>query len=148
MLPKLSRSCPHWTSNQDIDKDRPKTAFTTFNRMPFGLQNVPATFQRVIDTCGLGLPKILILAHLAGIIVCSESFESHLSDFNDIFERLLLMVQKVHTEFFPNSKSSFQFGKEKAVWEWVQEVDTALNSLKELLSSPPGGVLYQGKKDD
>lgn len=76
------------------EEDKLKTAFTTpygifvFNRMPFGLKNAPATFQRIIDKFRAGLPKILILAYLDDIIVCSKDFESHLNELNQIFEKL------------------------------------------------------------
>lgn len=76
------------------EEDKLKTAFTTpfgifvFNRMPFGLKNAPATFQRIIDKFRSGLPNILILAYLDDIIICSTDFESHLKDLSRTFEKL------------------------------------------------------------
>ena len=76
------------------EADKLKTAFTTpfgifiFNRMPFGLKNAPATFQRLIDKFRAGLPNILILAYLDDIIICSKDFQSHLIEIKATFERL------------------------------------------------------------
>jgi hypothetical protein len=62
------------------EKDRQKTAFVTpdglfeFKRMPFGLANAPATFQRLMDqvlnrlqwtTCLVYLDDILVLVKLS-----------------------------------------------------------------------------------
>lgn len=76
------------------EKDRLKTAFTTpfgifvFNRMPFGLKNAPSTFQRLVDKFRSGLPQIMILAYLDDIIICSDSFENHIKDLKNTFERI------------------------------------------------------------
>lgn len=77
-------------------QDRDKTAFITpfglyrFIRMPFGLKNAPATFQRLINRFKSGLPQIVILAYLDDIIVISKTFENHIQDLTQVFERLLL----------------------------------------------------------
>ena len=84
---------PHWQV-KIAEKDKLKTAFTTpygifvFNRMPFGLKNAPATFQRIIDKFRMSLPNVLILAYLDDIIACSENFKSHLNDSMLTFETL------------------------------------------------------------
>lgn len=76
------------------EEDKIKTAFTTpfgifvFNRMPFGLKNAPATFQRLIDKFRTGLPDILILAYLDDIIICSKDLKSHIIDLKITFQRL------------------------------------------------------------
>ena len=76
------------------EKDRPKTAFTTpmglFEciRMPFGLQNAPATFQRLMTSC-LGDQQFeSLLIYLDDIIVFSSSFEDHLNRLTLVFNRL------------------------------------------------------------
>lgn len=76
------------------EQDKMKTAFTTpfgiyvFNRMPFGLKNAPATFQRLIDNFRRGLPHITILAYLDDLIICSSTLATHLLDLKQTFQRL------------------------------------------------------------
>lgn len=75
---------------------RDKTCFVTpygtyrYLRMPFGLRNAPATFQRLMDRFKSGLSGVSIFAYLDDIIVLSETFEKHLSDLNRVFNRLKL----------------------------------------------------------
>jgi len=64
--------------------DREKTAFTTplglyeFNRMPFGLCNAPATFQRLMQRCLGNLVNDSLLIYLDDVVVFSPDFNSHL----------------------------------------------------------------------
>ncbi|GFS92354.1 retrovirus-related Pol polyprotein from transposon 297 [Trichonephila clavipes] len=46
-----------------------------YKRMPFGLRNAPATFQRLMDQFRNGLPNVNILVYLDDIVVLSETFE-------------------------------------------------------------------------
>lgn len=61
--------------------DQDKTAFVTpfgmykFLRMPFGLRNVPATFQRMMDRFKVTLGDTIVLAYLDDIICRSPSFK-------------------------------------------------------------------------
>ncbi|GBN40850.1 Retrovirus-related Pol polyprotein from transposon 297 [Araneus ventricosus] len=71
--------------------DRDKTAFVCpfgtfqFKRMPFGLRNAPATFQRLMDMfCG-NLPA---MAYLDDIIVLSPTFDQYLLDLETVFLKL------------------------------------------------------------
>ncbi|GFT35084.1 retrovirus-related Pol polyprotein from transposon 297 [Trichonephila clavipes] len=67
-------------------EDRDKTAFTCpfgiykFTRMPFGLRNAPATFQRLIDKFRSELNNVLALSYLDDIIILSPTFQKHFSD--------------------------------------------------------------------
>ncbi|XP_047997557.1 uncharacterized protein LOC125235150 [Leguminivora glycinivorella] len=75
------------------DEDQDKTAFITpfgiyrFKRMPFGLRNAPATFQRLIDRVRVSLQTIKMLAYLDDLIIFSETFASHLTDLDQVFKR-------------------------------------------------------------
>lgn len=73
---------------------REKTAFKTrrghyqYKVMPFGLCNAPATFQRFMDSVFKGMHGINVQVYLDDIIVFSNSFEQHLIDIRQVFERL------------------------------------------------------------
>lgn len=75
-------------------EDIPKTAFTVegghfeYVRMPFGLKNAPATFQRVMDSVLKGLVGKIYLVYLDDIIIFSPSLQEHISNLKTVFQRL------------------------------------------------------------
>lgn len=75
-------------------EDREKTAFTSpmglfeFDRMPFGLCNAPATFQRVMEHC-LGHRNFeMVLLYLDDVIIFSKTYEEHLQHLEEVFTQL------------------------------------------------------------
>lgn len=74
----------------DGDKTAIITPFGTFRfkRMPFGLKNSGATFQRLMDRFRRGLKDIVVIVYLDDIIVISTSFEEHIKDLQQVFNRL------------------------------------------------------------
>ena len=75
-------------------KDQDKTAFSTddghyeFKRMPFGLKNAPATFQRVMNHILRGLTAEVCLVYLDDIIIYSTSLQEHIEKLRKVFNRL------------------------------------------------------------
>ena len=71
-----------------------KSAFTTYNglyefvRMPFGLCNAPATFQRVMQVILAGLEGEGVFVYLDDVLIASKSFDEHLRQIRSVFERL------------------------------------------------------------
>ncbi|KAL6416569.1 hypothetical protein ACFW04_011464 [Cataglyphis niger] len=71
-----------------------KTAFSTphghyeFNRMPFGLKNAPATFQRLMDQVLSGLQGNELFVYLDDIVLYASSLKEHEVKFNKLAERL------------------------------------------------------------
>ena len=75
------------------EEAKPKTAFVVagmgkyqFNRVPFGLAQVPAYFQRLINEVLTGLD--FAMGYLDDIIIFSKTEEEHLRHLEIIFERL------------------------------------------------------------
>ena len=74
--------------------DREKTAFCTceglfqFNVMPFGLCNATATFQRLMDMVLKGLLWNNCLVYIDDIIIVGRTFEQHLNNLAQVFDRL------------------------------------------------------------
>ena len=64
------------------ERDKNKTAFSTpfghyeFNRMPFGLKNAPATFQRLMNSVLTGIQGLRCLVYL-DIVIYGSSLEDH-----------------------------------------------------------------------
>ena len=92
------------------EEDKSKTAFQVgplgfyeCNRMPFGLCNAPATFQRLMERCMGELNLRDCLIYLDDIIIFSSTFEEHLERLQAVFSRLELHNLKLKAtkcEFF------------------------------------------------
>lgn len=89
-------------------EDVQKTAFSVehglyeFVRMPFGLKNAPATFQRVMDHVLKDLIGVCCLVYMDDIIIFSSSLQEHLINLSRVLkalERVNLKVQLDKSEF-------------------------------------------------
>ena len=76
------------------EESRPYTAFTVgslgvyeFLRMPFGLCNAPATFQRLMQNCLGELNLTYTLIYLDDIVVFSDSEPEHVKRLAAVFKR-------------------------------------------------------------
>ena len=71
--------------------DQEKTAFTTswgtfmYSKMPFGLMNAGATFQRAMDLAFVGLKDKFVLIYLDDLTVYSHSYHDHLQHLSKVF---------------------------------------------------------------
>ncbi|KAL1132388.1 hypothetical protein AAG570_010343 [Ranatra chinensis] len=76
------------------EKDKYKTAFTferghyEYNRMPFGLRNAPATFQRLMDAALKPLGIGFVQGYMDDLIIFSKSRTEHLRHLRAVFRRL------------------------------------------------------------
>ena len=88
-------------------KDRYKTAFSTpfghfeFIRMPFGLRNAPATFQRLMDRVFSGLQGIELFIYMDDIVIYAKSLKEHNQKLEKLVGRLktaglVLQPEKCH----------------------------------------------------
>nr|XP_054596242.1 uncharacterized protein LOC129163293 [Nothobranchius furzeri] len=90
----LDLASGYWQVTMD-PRGREKTAFTTpmglfeFERMPFGLCNAPATFQRLMQQCLSGHLAECLLVYLDDVIIYSADFSSHLQHLDEVFQRLV-----------------------------------------------------------
>ena len=89
--------------------DRHKTAFTTpmglfeYNRMPFGLCNAPALFQKLMQTIFREELLQILLVYLDDIIVYSCSIADHLRRLERVFQKLRehgLKIEAAKCQFF------------------------------------------------
>lgn len=81
------------------EEDKAKTAFLTpmgkfqFTRMPFGLKNAPAVFQRLMDGILGGLD--FAAAYIDDVVVASKTWEEHLQHLRTVMDRITASGLKV-----------------------------------------------------
>ena len=94
--------------------DREKTAFVCplgfyeYTRMPQGVTNAPATFQRLMERCVGSMNLQEVLAFLDDLIVFSQTLEEHETRLGQVFDRLRNFGLKLSPEkcsFFCKSVS-------------------------------------------
>lgn len=89
------------------EEDRSKTAFSTtqghfeFKRMPFGLKNAPATFQRLMNNVISGLTSIQSFVYLDDVVVYGYDLLDHNRKLKEVFDcfrqyNLKLQPSKCH----------------------------------------------------
>lgn len=91
---KLDLKSGYWQVELN-ESDKEKTAFQAgslgfyeCNRMPFGLCNAPATFQRLMEKC-MGESNLKeCLIYLDDVIIFSTDFEQHLQRLEAVFQQL------------------------------------------------------------
>ena len=92
------------------EEDKRKTAFITkyglfeHNRLPMGLCNSPATFQRAIQLVLRGLTWKEVLAYLDDVNVLGKDFMDHLNNLQQVFERF----RQYNLQLKPKKCSLFQ----------------------------------------
>ena len=90
-------------------EDRDKTTFTSYlgtfryTRMPFGLRNAPATFQRSLDIILSGVRWQSCLIYLEDVIVLSRSTDEHLRhvEIITLLRRAGVSPKPTKCSFFP-----------------------------------------------
>ena len=76
------------------EDSKPKTAFAChlglyqYRRMPFGLSNTPATFQRLMSQLFSGPKWAFVFVYIDDILVASCSLEEYLMHLEKVLERL------------------------------------------------------------
>lgn len=108
---------PNFISSIDMSKgffqmpiSEESTKYTAFNtcygtfkflRLPMGLKTSPNSFQLLMDKVLRGLTFKSVLCYLDDVLICSETFEQHLTDLQEVFSRfhsagLKLQPSKCH----------------------------------------------------
>ena len=105
----LDLASGYWQIQLDEDA-RSKSAFTTysglyeFTRMPFGLCNGPATFQRLVQRILAGIEWRSCFSYIDDLLAASATFKEHLQHLRDVFVRL----RKSHLRLRPKKCHLFQ----------------------------------------
>ena len=95
-------------------EERDKTAFVShtgawqFTRMPFGLANAPATFQRALDILLAGVKWQFCLVYLDDVIIFSKTEEEHINHVDSVLKILRqagVTLKLKNSEFFKKSVS-------------------------------------------
>ena len=73
-------------------QDQPKTALIAvmgkyeFTRMPFGLKNAPACFQRMVNGLLMDIPEAD--GYIDDLVIHSDTWEDHIRTLREVLKRL------------------------------------------------------------
>ncbi|KAI3351186.1 hypothetical protein L3Q82_005611 [Scortum barcoo] len=119
------------------ERDRAKTAFTTpfglfeYVRMPFGVCNGPATFQRLMQATMSDLIFQILLVYLDDILVFSETFEQHLERLETVFKRLAETGLKIKLQKCAFLQQSVKFLGHQVSAEGVGTDPSKISAVKD-----------------
>ncbi|PKA59835.1 RNA-directed DNA polymerase like [Apostasia shenzhenica] len=124
---------------QMAKEDEEKTAFTIdfgtycYNVMPFGLKNVDATYQRMIDAVFKDQRRRNLETYVDDILVKSKTLEGHLGDLRETLDTLRRFNLKLNP-----TKSTFGAALEKFLGYLVSTRGIEANSdkISAILSMP------------
>jgi transposase InsO family protein len=111
-----------------------------FTRMPYGLSNSPATFQRLMDLACSGLHWKSVLTYLDDILIFSPDFGTHLTDVREVLERVKrynLHLRPDKCRFF---KSEVPYLGHVITGHGVKLDEKKVEALEPLLNAPPTAV--------
>ena len=124
-----------------IKMDEALKQYTTFtvgnlgffecNRMPFGLCNAPATFQRCMQNCMGELNLIYCLIYLDDLIVFSQMEEEHLHQLHVIIDQLREYNLKLKPSKCSLFKEKINYLTHQVSKEGIQPSDTNLKAITE-----------------
>ena len=111
--------------------DQEKTAFTTpwgtfmYAKMPFGLMNAWATFQRAMDLAFVGLKDKFVLIYLDDLTVYSHNHHDHLQHLRKVF----LKCRRYGISLNPK-KSQFALNEGKLLGHIVSTEGVKINPVR------------------
>ena len=112
-------------------EDEDKTAFTTnrglycYKVMPFGLKNIGATYQRLVNTVFSSLIGITMEVYVDDMLVKSLKRDDHVSDLREMFS----LLRKYHMKLNP-AKCAFGVGSGKFLGFMVNHRGIKTNPTK------------------
>lgn len=139
----LDLASGYWQVRVDA-QDREKTAFTTpfglfeWDRMPFGLCNGPATFQRLMQRCLGGQLSESALVYLDDVILYSVDFAAHLRHLEEVFRALERYGLKLRPEKCHLFQTEVKFLGHRVSSEGVSPDPDKVSAVKEW--TPPRTV--------
>lgn len=94
-----------WTADQEKLHSPPPSGCMSSKRMPFGVYNALATFQRLMQRCLGSQVNDSLLTYLDDVIVYSKPFDMHLTHLDRVFQKLYdhgLKLQPKKCTLFPS----------------------------------------------
>ena len=122
------------------------TAFVTpwglyeWVRIPFGLMNAPATFQRAMERVLHGYTDKFVIPFLDDILIYSKNFKGHLEHVRNVLRRLIEHGIKLKADKCSLFQSELTFLGRKITEEGYRMGTKNLEALNKFKSEPPTTV--------